>query len=180
MTVENTPEAWSERASAGSSWEAAGWTQQGQADRFDAAAEHLPESGSLLDFGCGTGAFSDWCFPDVAYHGFDWAPGMLARARADHPGKVFLDSIDGLVFDVTVAIGTFNLPGSKPRTMVDLQRLWAATRATLVVCLYRGDDDRCLSYTADDAADIVDLCRPASFLVDSCYRPNDMLVVLHR
>lgn len=176
----NTPEAWSERASLASSWDAAGWTRDGQRDRFDAVAAHLAETGSLLDFGCGTGAFSDWCFPQVAYHGYDWAPGMLDRARREHPGKVFVDSIDGLEFDMVVAIGPFNLPGSVMRTKVDLQRLWASTRSLLAVSLYRGGDERCLSYTLDDCADIVDLCRAGSFLVDGSYRANDLLLVMWR
>lgn len=180
VTVENTPQAWSERSHASTSWEAAGWTKAGQEDRFDAVAAHLPEQGTLLDFGCGTGAFADWCFPAVDYQGYDWAPGMLDRARADHPDRVFLDSIEGLEFDIVVAIGPFNLPGSVLRTKVELQRLWTQTRSLLAVSLYRGDDERCLRYTIDDVGDIVDLCGCHDFVADFSYRANDLLLVMRR
>lgn len=180
VALENSPRSWSERASAGTSWEAAGWTQKGQEERFDAVAMHLPTHGSVLDFGCGTGAFSDWCFPTVDYYGFDWAPAMLNRARREHPDRVFLDSIDGLDFDAVVAIGPFNLPGSATRTKIDLQRLWKHTRALLVVSLYRGSDGRCLSYTLGDVAEIVDMCGCDDYVVDGSYRRNDLLLVMRR
>lgn len=180
----NTPDSWSARAeSAATSWEAAGWTESGQRDRFDAVVRHLGERDrivTLLDYGCGTGALAERLPANYGYLGFDWAPGMLERAREEHPNNMFLDDVDQVAVDYVVAVGTFNLPGSVLRTKVELQRLWQMTREALIVSLYRGDDDRCLRYTPDDLVDVLDLCGCDRYVIDGSYRANDVLLVMRK
>jgi hypothetical protein len=185
VTVPNSPQAWSGRASAPSSWEAAGWTRGGQHTRFAAVLSALnPVSGEkLLDWGCGTGALSELLPHDVAYYGFDWADGMVKRARGDHPGRRFSTHPPARYerFDVVACVGPFNLPDgwSKQRTFAVLRHLWDTTRCrALAVSLYSGSDARCLIYTeAETEACARDLS--ASYEVTR-HRANDLLMVARR
>ena len=88
--VENTPAAWSVRAETPAHWEACLWSREGQRARFQSVlAELEPMPGeTLLDFGCGTGQLSEHVGGQVRYVGYDSAPGMVARARTDHPGRI--------------------------------------------------------------------------------------------
>lgn len=176
----NTPAAWSERAaSAATSWEAAGWTEDGQRARFDVVLWALdPQPGELLvDFGCGTGALADRLPSTVGYVGFDTAPGMVARARAEHPGRLFTSAEPGHA-DLVACVGTFNLPGGKLETWATLRRLWDGTRRALAVSLYAGDDDRCLVYTEDEARRFG--ASESYFHQVTSWRSNDLLLVLSR
>jgi SAM-dependent methyltransferase len=181
----NTPEAWSGRASAPSSWEAAGWSEYGQIQRFLAALRHLGlrEGDSVLDFGCGTGRFCEFLPIDVLYHGYDWAPGMVERMVHEHPRAVPLEILPDRLFDHVTAIGCFNLADgwSKERTWERLFELWSEhTRRTLVVLLYRGHDSACLRYEPEDAAEFARRLGSSTFAVDATYLPNDLLLELRR
>lgn len=179
----NTPHGWSEQATAAAtSWEAAGWSRSGQSERFhvilDAVAARPGES--LLDYGCGTGAFSALLDPAVEYTGYDWSEGMVARAKRDHPGRRFQTWQPTTPFDVVVAIGPFNLPNrwSKQRTWQALRGLWDRAGRALAVSLYAGDDERCLIYTVEE-------CERFAFgesfyaRVDR-WRRNDILILLEK
>lgn len=184
VDITNTPHAWTRRAAARTSWEAAGWSARGQARRFTAVMRHLhprlADGDRVLDFGCGTGALCDWLPDTVEYLAHDWAEGMRARVSADHPRALVLADITGIVADHTVAVGTFNLPGSVMRTQAELQKLWERTRKTLVASLYRGTDTRCLSYTAAELAEVAASCGCQRFAIDGLWLDNDLLLVMHR
>lgn len=158
QTLPNTPEAWSAKAAVETSeWAACGWSHDGQTARHAAVVTALaPEKGDrLLDFGCGTGALSGWIPGDVEYVGYDSATGMVVRAAREHPGRVFQAWQPTGVFDLVACVGCFNLPHnwSKERTWHTLRHLWDVTACrALAVSLYAGADERCLRYTADEAA----------------------------
>lgn len=185
MVVENTPRAWSGRASAPSSWEAAGWTKAGQQTRFAAVLSALrPRRGDyLLDWGCGTGALSELVPDGVTYHGFDWAPGMVERARRDYPGRSFSEHPPASFqrFDLVACVGPFNLPDgwSKERTFSVLRHLWDTTGCrALAVSLYSGSDPRCLIYTDEE---VRQAGRDLSWDYEvRRHRSNDLLMVARR
>lgn len=178
--VANTPLAWSERASASSSWDAAGWSERGQTQRFLAALRHLElrPGDSLLDYGCGTGRFCEFLPADVAYHGFDWAPGMRDRARVDHERAIIHDELPNVLFDHVVAIGTFNLPGSTHAEATIAHLLANHVRRSLVVSLYRGRDERCVRYRPDAIAGFANAFR--WFAIDCSYLDNDLMLVVRK
>lgn len=181
----NTPMAWSERAQLPTSWEAAGWTEAGQRERFHAVLRHLNlEAGdSLLDFGCGTGSFSDLLPADIRYWGYDWAPGMRERARQEHPERWFDNLDETEVFDHVVCIGTFNLLDnwSVQQTFGELEDLWRyRTRRSLVASLYRGDDLVCIRYEPADLLDFIRLVGCTRYVIDASYRENDILLEMRR
>lgn len=134
---------------------------------------------TLLDFGCGTGALSELIDARVSYVGYDTAPGMVDRARQEHPGHRFT-GCEPPWADVTVAIGVMNLPHrwSKEMTWATLRRLWDKTGRALGVSLYAGEDSRCLIYTEDE---VRSFARGESYrhLVER-HRPNDLLMVMSR
>lgn len=183
-TLDNTAAAWSERASASTSWEAAGWTENGQTERFTAvlASADLQPGERLLDYGCGTGRLTEFLPADVEYLGYDPALGMVERARRDHPDRLFQawEPLPHRNYDVIVAIGAFNVAGrwSKQHTWQTLRRLWDATGRVLAVSLYAGDDDRCLIYTDDEVAAFA---RGHAYHSNvERHRHNDLLLVLER
>lgn len=192
MTVQermiNTPEGWSARAGLVDPWEVAGWSQTGQALRFQAVLRHLDlrADDTLLDFGCATGAFYSWlrdCAVPVRYFGYDWAPSMLERAKSEHPHASFLDQWKyAYEFDHIIAIGCFNLRDnwSKPQTIQTLRQLWAVTRRTLVVSLYRGYDTQCIHYAPADLAEFVELEQVNKFVIDGTHLDNDVILRLSR
>ena len=180
--TENTPEAWSGRAAIPEPWTACGWTFDGQLDRLEAVLDELdPQPGErLLDWGCGTGELAVLLHPDVAYTGFDSAPGMVERAIHDHPGRRFQTWEPFGEFDLVACIGPFNLPGhwSKQMTWCILRRLFDRTERRLVASLYAGSDPTCLSYTLEEC-DRFAKGQGFRSWADK-WRHNDILVVLER
>lgn len=182
-TPVNTPDAWSARAEREhTSWDAAGWSRQGQEERFAAVLEAIePKDGErLLDFGCGTGAFADVLPPSIDYVGYDSAAGMVIRASREHPRCVFQSWEPHLAFDVTVCIGPFNLPCPSGKQVVwqTLRRLWDGTGRALAVSLYAGQDERCLVYGEDEVND--HLGGLSHDVTVERWRPNDILAVVRR
>lgn len=178
----NTPEAWSARAATADPLEAVGWTPEGQADRFLAVLDALaPRSGeSLLDFGCGTGAFADQLPKKVEYVGVDWARAMVARAQSEHPGRSFAETAPERPFELVACIGPFNLSAgwSNSQTWQTLRMLWAQCTRALAVCLYAGTDERCIRYEPGQLLAFAQSTAPRWSV--ALHRPNDLLLVLHR
>jgi trans-aconitate methyltransferase len=179
----NSPDAWSTRAvTYTDQWQACGWTRNGQIERFVAVlAAADPQPGeTLLDYGCGTGAIVDLLPGGVAYTGFDTAPGMVHRATREHIDRSFTVYEPRAEFDVTVAVGPFNLRENwtKEHTWWALRGLWDRTRRVLAVSLYAGGDRNCLRYSRAEVA---------AFAAGETYhssvrlcRANDLLMVLRR
>jgi SAM-dependent methyltransferase len=179
----NTPQAWSARAAAPTSHEAALWSEEGQRKRFAAVIEALaPQPGEwLLDFGCGTGLFSTYVREGVNYFGYDWSDGMVERAKRDHPAHTFVSTLSMIDFDVVACIGCFNLGDnwSRKQTWDTLTDLWANTNRALAVCLYSGGhDDDCISYLDSEC---IEFCETldAKWTVER-HLQNDLLLVLKR
>ncbi|MBV8074254.1 MAG: class I SAM-dependent methyltransferase [Candidatus Eremiobacteraeota bacterium] len=85
--------------------------------RYDELAKLLRAPGrfSLLDYGCGFGAFYDYLKErrfDCDYTGYDISEAMIAAAAAEHPGqeeRFVLELAPDAVFDYVIESGTFNL-----------------------------------------------------------------------
>lgn len=183
--VENTPRSWSARASGGASWEAAGWSERGQTRRFLAVLEHAGarEGDTLLDFGCGTGRLCTFLPDGVVYTGFDWADGMLSRARADHPSERFVSVVPDELFDHVVVVGAFNLGRgwSRESTWKALAELWGTrVRRTMVASLYRGEDPQCLAYAPQEAAEFARRMGCRRFAIDCTSLGNDLILEMSR
>lgn len=182
VETENTPQAWSRRAGAPTSWQAAGWSEAGQVRRFLAVLGHIAfrPGDRLFDFGCGTGAFCEYLPYSVDYLAYDWSEAMRERCAADHARARVLGPGEAWgAYDHVVAVGPFNLPGSKEETWATLERLWQHTTRTLVVSLYRGEDASCLRYTPSEVTGFAEDLS-ARYVVDASYLPNDLLMVAHR
>jgi hypothetical protein len=184
----NTPEAWTERAiEFPEPWTACGWSFESQGVRFDRVIDALdPRSGEwLLDWGCGCGDLSLYVELDIGYYGFDWSPGMVARAAGEHgrENRRFktYEPPAGHHFDVVAAIGPFNLlqGWSKERTGHTLRRLWDTTTCrALAVCLYAGTDANCITY---NEAECEALGRQLGFHATvERILPNDLMLVVRR
>ena len=137
----------------------------------------------LLDWACGTGSLSELVSSEVGYYGFDWAPGMVARAKRDHPGRYFSQHAPSRYerFDVVACVGPFNLPDgwSKQRTWHTFRHLWDTTGCrALAVSLYSGSDPRCLIYTE---AEVEACARDLTWDYEvTRHRANDLLMVARR
>lgn len=182
--IENTAAGWDKMAEADTAWAAAGWTEQGQRERFNRVfmALDLQPGESILDYGCGTGAFADWVDElddSIVYVGYDWSPALIRRAKSERPWHRFQNWDPVAEFDAVAAIGTFNLADrwSKQHTWWKLRGLWERTRRVLAVSLYAGGDERCLSYTLDEASAFSRLAPAATV---HAWRSNDILLVLER
>jgi len=153
------------------------WSAEGQRERFDAIYEavNLRPGECILDFGCGTGAFSD-AFPTDQYRGYDWSFPMVERARREHPYHEFVSTLSWQHFDAIVCVGTFNLPGSYAETWQTLNSLWTRTDRVLAVSLYYGDDENCLSYDEYDCCDFAKN-RASRWRIEK-HRHNDLLLVM--
>lgn len=181
--VANSPEAWSHRAGAADPWTACGWSAEGQAVRFSKAIDMLdPRPGErILDFGSGTGELSRRFDPSVVeYVGYDWSPGMVARARRDHPEQRFDSELPLEQFDLIACIGPFNLPAgwSIAETGLTLLSLWDQCRRAMFVSLYSGDDERCIRYSAPIVADLAE--RLAGRWTLERHMDNDLALVVRR
>jgi SAM-dependent methyltransferase len=178
--VENTPDAWSARAQERDPWSAAGWTRNGQLERMLRVVAELDPAGgeSILDYGCGTGELARHLAADVDYVGYDWAPGMIARARVEHPDNVFMVVEPNRSFDLVAAIGPFNLPGDKLLSWAAIRRLWDNTRRALAVSLYAGTDERCLTYSDEEVSRFAS--SESYYWTVERWRHNDLLMVLRR
>ena len=181
--IANSPSAWSKRASAENSWNAALWSEEGQRARFDSVLEALdPRPGeTLLDYGCGTGALTDLLPENVDYIGYDWSSGMLERARSEHPSRCFTAELMPYLVELVACVGPFNLADgwSKELTWGTLRELWKRTTRTLAVCLLsRTDEDDLLVYAQDEVAEFARNLE-ARFSV-SRHLANDLLLVLER
>lgn len=179
----NTREAWSGRASASSSWEAAGWSEAGQTQRFLAVLRHLDlrDGETLLDYGAGTGRFCEFVPRGVSYHAHDWSEAMLQRVARDHPRAEVHIELPPILFDHVVCIGTFNLPGSVGQTYENLANLWHdSTRRSLVASLYRGSDPSCMSYEPETLAAWAKAWGVKRYVVDASHLDNDVILVLRR
>lgn len=80
-----------------------------------------PEAGSIIDFGCGYGAFANYLHSagwQCRYTGYDICDPMIAQARAAHGGDArctFTSDADALaVADYTFASGIFNVKQDHP------------------------------------------------------------------
>lgn len=89
--------------------------------RFTAVLKHLEIVGLapgdvVLDWGCGTGKFSEMLPQGVTYIGADISPALIERAKVEHPERQFFLVDDGADWELpepcahVVAIGTWNLP----------------------------------------------------------------------
>jgi SAM-dependent methyltransferase len=144
---------------------------------------HLRRADTLLDFGCGTGRFSEFLPLGVTYHGLDWSAAMRERAAFDHPQAIVMDHLPKSAFDHTVVIGAFNLADNwtKTKTWAQLKELWnEATRRSLIVSVYRGRDPNCIHYQPKDLADFAERMDCTTFAIDGTFLKNDLLLALHR
>lgn len=181
--MKNTPAAWSTRAATiEAGHEVCGWSPSGQAERHSAAVDALqPRPGeTLLDFGCGTGSLADTLPDDVKYLGYDWAPGMIDRAKREHPGRRFQTWEPDQNIDLVACIGPFNLTHhwSKDMTWATLRRLWDKTERALFASLYAGDDQHCLRYTLEECERYA--AGEALYRSVARWRHNDILILLER
>lgn len=143
---------------------------------------HLRAGDTLLDFGCGTGELCDWLPAAVRYVAWDWSEGMLRRVRNEHERAIVLGSLHG-EFDHVAAVGTFNLRDgwSHDQTWQELARLWLDhARKSLIVCFYRGADERCLAYAPVDAVRFAEALGCRDYTLDAGYLPNDFLIHMRR
>ena len=159
------------------------WSKDGQAARFAAVLAALnPQPGeTLLDFGCGTGAFYEHVPSVVVYLGHDWSRGMIARARREHPDGEYTSALPPGPFDLVACIGPFNLREnwSAARTWETLQGLWMRCSRALAVSLYRGLDPDCLIYTPEEIAAEAAAFPNATAAV-TYPRQNDVMLTLTR
>jgi len=159
------------------------WTDRGQVSRFEKVLWALdPQPGErLLDYGCGTGALTERLSGEVGYLGYDWAEGMVERAKRVHPGREFTTHHPINGFDLVACVGPFNLKHnwSKQHTWHTLRHLWATTGChTLAALLYTGEDLDCISYTLEECKAFA---HGESYWSDvEQWRYNDILILLKR
>jgi SAM-dependent methyltransferase len=179
----NTPEEWSARAlEIDDPCAAVRWSPAGQADRFAsviAALDPQPHQ-TFLDFGCGLGALADLLPPTLHYTGYDWAHGMITRARCERggPRRIFTTIAPRDTFDLIACVGPFNLAEnwSKESTWDVVADLWKRCVDEIAVCLYAGDDSTMLSYTVDETKAFAELLTDAYLVLN--HRANDLLLLM--
>ncbi len=90
-------------------------SEESQITRFGALSRAIPRSGSpsVLDYGCGYGAFYEFLLewnPRATYVGYDISEAMIETARSLHPEAIFTSKRADLDrFDIVVASGIFNV-----------------------------------------------------------------------
>lgn len=101
----------------------------------------LPAGADVLDAGCGAGRLLPWLAArGVRPHGVDLAPGMVARARHDHPGfdvregsLLALPYDDGRFAAVVAWYSTIHLVDADlPRALAEAHRVLAPGGVVLV------------------------------------------------
>jgi trans-aconitate methyltransferase len=152
-------------------------------DRHDEIVDALkPQPGeTLLDWGCGPGELVLALPEGIGYTGYDFAPGMVDRARQAHPDRRFQSWEPDRSFDLVAAVGCFNLADhwSREMTWYTLRRLFEKTRRALAASLYAGaDHPGCLSYTVEECDKFA---RGMSYYQTvRRWRSNDILILLEK
>lgn len=167
-------------------WEAALWSQRGQITRMDRAAHYLDltPGDNLLDFGCGTGFYTNWIPQGANYVGVDSSMAMVERATREHPGYAFMDSrfmrMQPLDYTHILVMGTLNMESdfTMQRAINKLQELWDLEPKVLVASLYHGTDERNLQFDPSFLATMADGIA-SQWIVDH-YLPNDLMLVLRK
>jgi SAM-dependent methyltransferase len=174
-----------------------GWgTHEGQAARFDAltrAANY--RGGSVVDFGCGTGALKrhlDTLGHPFTYLGLDLNPKMLELARSLNEGgdfrRIAPDSVDFPPADYVFASGVFQFadpaePLYYRRLVEALFRRSRVAMAANFLSALRDDDARDpeeLYLLPDDAVDLASSLS-GRWLLDHSYHPDrgDLTLSIH-
>lgn len=154
--------------------------------RMDRAAHYLDltPGDTLLDFGCGTGFYTNWIPKGTNYVGVDSSMAMVERAGREHPGYTFMDSrfmrMQPLDYTHILVLGTLNLASdfTMQRAINKLQELWDLEPQVLVASLYHGNDERTLQFDPAFLATMADGI--ASRWTLDHYLANDLILVLHK
>lgn len=90
----------------------------------------IPRDGHVLDLGCGTGLYLEYCHPN-GYVGLDISPNMLEIASAKFPEQTFIEgdmadlgAFDDNSYDAIVSImGSFSYCLQPDRTIAEIWRV---------------------------------------------------------
>jgi len=149
------------------------------------------DSRTVLDVGCGLGAFSPRCW-GRDYTGIDIVPEMVAAASAKHSFLEFLEcniltppGLGWRCFDAVVASGIFQLDTGPDYAPAMIAAMWGyANKVVAFNMLSTGTEDaKKETYEAFyDMDAIVRLCRTFTPFVkaDHSYRRNDFTVSMYR
>lgn len=134
----------------------------------------------VVDFGCGTGAFSDMLAPDVKYLGIDWSSDIIRLARKRRPSRDFMIGNISQVpnADWIVASGPFNYASgwSKGMTAAALGVMSEKARLGMGITVLRVPTEGRLHYTITEVLQYFE-CRSWDHIhCDQSYLPNDMCV----
>jgi cyclopropane fatty-acyl-phospholipid synthase-like methyltransferase len=169
--------------------------------RFEGVARHIDfaKKPSVLDVGCGSGAFVDFCRErgfQLHYTGIDVCPEMVAACNERHgAGTARLATAGDLAtwteqFDYVMATGTFNTKfdaselqwreffHANLRAMFRVCRL--ATVVNMISCFVDYRYDRLYYATPDEIARLAIEHMSRRFLLDHSYSPYDMTAVFYR
>ena len=169
-------------------------TYEGQTLRFGILLDAIGRPGSILDVGCGYGAFIEYLIAhghfDAAdgYTGIDISPEMIAVARELRPNRRF--EVRNLIeepfdkqFEAVIACGIFQLDHGAEYVDSMIEAMWRATGRVLAFNM--------LSGYAQTKHDGELYCEPGRVLtycqqmtpfvtVNHSYRQNDFTVVMTR
>ncbi|MFI6938856.1 class I SAM-dependent DNA methyltransferase [Streptomyces sp. NPDC050418] len=130
---------------------------------LDAFAELARGRGPVADVGCGTGRVTAYLAErGLDVHGIDLSPGMLARARANHPGLTFtegsmtaLDLPDASAGGLLAWYSTIHVPWPElPSVFAGFHRV-LAPGAPLLISFQIGDEDLHMTEAWGHAFDLV-------------------------
>jgi SAM-dependent methyltransferase len=173
-------------------------TRDGQRLRFgvllDAVRENVGWTSTILDVGCGYGAFVEYLIEhghfDAAdnYTGIDISPGMIAAAREMRPNRRFevrnlIENPFDRQFEAVIACGIFQLDHGQDYVESIIKAMWQATGRVLAFNM--------LSDYAQEKAQGEAYFEPGSTLsycqrftpfvtLNHSYRRNDFTVVMTR